>query len=127
MNERRQIVRWPISEPVKYKIKEADGEYQCKCLDLGPKGIGLELDEDISTDTLLKLNISLNEQGCVGAVGRIAWKNQLDDGSGKVRAGLQFVHVVDSDKEKIFRYMISNHRDKFVQHWWEGLTESVAK
>jgi c-di-GMP-binding flagellar brake protein YcgR len=123
MQERRRYVRWPICQSVKYKIKDNDKESQCSCRDLGPKGIGLELDKMLSTGTLLDLEIWLGQQGRIVASGQIVWLKQLESNSERYIAGLSFIKINDIAKERIFQYMVSNYPEKLTQRWWQGLSE----
>lgn len=118
MVEQRRYVRWPICQPVKFKIAETEEEQECQCRDLGPRGIGLELSKEISSQSPLRLDIDLNEQGTITATADIMWQKKIDD---KILVGLQFIHIPDSGREKIFKYMFSNFRGLILKSWWQGL------
>jgi len=118
MEEQRRFVRWPISQPVKYKISENEEEQECTCRDLGPRGIGLELSQELDSEGPIRLDIDLNEQGTIIATADIMWQKQVDD---KIMVGLQFIHIPDSSREKIFKYMFSNFRGLILKSWWQGL------
>jgi len=119
MQERRQYIRWPVSQPVQYQSKESGQE--CVSKDLGPKGICLELDEELSCEAPVRLDISLLQQGRMSATGKVVWQKKSEDSADKYIAGVQFITVSDSDKDKIFKFMFANHREKIIQSWWRGL------
>ncbi|HOX55163.1 MAG: PilZ domain-containing protein [Candidatus Omnitrophica bacterium] len=123
MEEQRRYVRWPISQPVRFKIAETEEEGDCICRDLGPRGVGLELSEEILSESPLRLDIDLHEQGVLTATADIMWQKRIDD---KIVVGLQFIHIPDANREKIFKYMFSNFRGLILKSWWDGLVPTVS-
>lgn len=123
--ERRQYIRWPVRQPVQYQSKES--EQECISKDLGPKGICLQLNEELSSETPVRLDISLLQQGRMSATGKVVWQKKSEDSTDKYIAGVQFITISDSDKDKIFKFMFANHREKIIQSWWRGLDGDSEK
>lgn len=127
MKERRLCARWPICQPVNYRIQNCAKECFCKSLNLGLKGIELKLQQDFLTDAPIDLEIFLKDQDKINAQAKKVWQKELKGSPDEHIAGFQFIGIRDTDKEKLFDYMITDHRDMVVQHWWEGVDDSLNR
>jgi hypothetical protein len=125
MNDRRRFVRWQINQQAKVKLEGAEAATACTVQDINFKGACISLGLKLPKDNFVKLSLALSEEFILAIKAWVAWQKTID---GHNIHGLYFEHILDTDKEKIYRFMRRYFPKEMSRQWWpEKGGETVEK
>jgi len=122
--DRRSIVRWPISVDAKLKIADSQKSLPCQIKDINLKGIQISLAEKLEKDTFLKLRFFLLDSIVLHVEAWVVWHKAIDNVN---IYGLYFSKIRGSEKEKIYNFVYRYCGDKVEKHAWQETRKGGEK
>ena len=116
--EERRLSRWQIGCQAKVKLEGAEDFADCHINDINFKCLRIILKQKLPTDTFLRLTLCLTEDCSVSAQVWVVWHKTLTESN---VYGLYFSRIADTDKEKIYKFMLQNFPRQVYNRWWQGL------
>lgn len=120
--ERREFVRVRVQIPVRYKFlsktrsdKEMEEVYEGTTTNLGGGGLLLLgripvvdwIPELLMQKIVIGVNLLLpQDEAPIKALTRVAWVETFDEQTMKCNLGLKFKEITQSDKDRIFKFVI---------------------
>jgi len=102
MQERRKTQRWQVNKKAKIKLEGGFCEAVCQIKDINFKGMQVILKIKLALDSYVKFSLILSEGVSFNAKAWVAWHKQVE---GHNTYGLYFNDLMDSDKEKIYKFV----------------------
>ena len=102
MQERRKIQRWQVNKKAKIKLDGAFCEAACLIKDINFKGLQVILSIKLGLDSYVNFSLILSAGVSFKARAWVAWHKQVE---GQNTYGLYFSDLMDSDREKIYRFV----------------------
>ena len=120
MQERRGIVRWPLSRQTKVKLRGAEAFIDCVVKDINLKGLQLALGMKLPKDSFVSLSLVLSSEFTLFCEVWVAWHKVVD---GRNVYGLYFTKIKDGDKEFIYKLLRQHIPHEINRRWWAETRE----
>ena len=114
--EQRKFTRWQIHHQAKVQLEGALAPADCHLRDISFKGVGIVALPKLPVDTFLKLKLCLSQDCAFDVEVWIVWRKTIGNANSY---GLYFSKISDSDKEKIYKFMLHNFSQLVYNRWWE--------
>ncbi len=101
--EQRRFSRWHIDRFSQVRLEGAQECSDCRIKDISFKGVRIVLQYKVNVDTFLKLKIYLSRDCNIEVDAWVVWYRQV---AGKNVYGIYFSKISDSDKEKIYKFIL---------------------
>lgn len=125
MDEKRKLVRWRVTLPVRYLGVSKHVEGVCETQDLSLSGIRLAMVEkhDIGDQLYLLMDLPEEKSGSVRCEAEVIWQDKLhgQEEECKYLTGIVFTKIRDVQKSLLLDYVNQYYPELFRQHWWNGL------
>ncbi len=117
--EQRRNTRWLISRPIKIKLSGEGDFFDGRLIDINYRGLQLSLGPKvIEKDQFLNLSILLAADFTLGIETWVVWHRVID---GRNHYGFYFTRIKDSDKDRLFKYVIKSAPQEVNKRWWDGI------
>jgi hypothetical protein len=116
MDERRQLPRWQVKREAKVWLPEVQEFSQCIIEDLNLKGMCVSFNKRLPQDR--SVNMSLSFEGKYEFIKlevNLPWIKEVH---GRYVYGMSFNTIMDSDKDKVYKYITSHCSKQFKDKWW---------
>lgn len=117
MDEKRKFIRFRAPLEVKYGDTDYAEETQGLTKDISMGGVRISVNKPsaILPESLLSIQFSLDAR-LLRVSGKVVWVKDYGD---RTEAGVSFVRIPDSGKEKIYNYIFTNYSKEFTRRWWQ--------
>ncbi len=106
MIERRKYPRWQVNRKVRIKLEGAISDTYCVIKDINFKGMQIELNVKLNTDSFAKFTLALCDDHPLECRAWVAWRRQTRDG--RSLYGLCFEGLTKDDEAKIYKFLYHN-------------------
>lgn len=102
MQERRRYVRWPISIPTTYYLKDSEEKFSCLAKDISLRGIKLAFTEKLAQHSVVFVNIPVKETRPLNLKAEVMWQAE-EECKELYNTGLYFTSLKEDDREQILK------------------------
>jgi c-di-GMP-binding flagellar brake protein YcgR len=116
MQIKRRFVRWQINKEAKVSLGASPKFISCILNDISYMGCRLTLPLRLPKDTYQKISLALDEVTVIEVEAWVVWSKHLD---GHYIYAFYFTKIKDTDKEKIYRYVLQTIPEEMKRGVWE--------
>lgn len=125
MDEKRKMIRWQVSLPVRYLGVSKHVEGACETQDLSLTGARLAMVEKHETGDQLYVLLDLPQikNSSVRCEAQVVWQDRPHrfEEECKYLTGIAFIKIRDMQKNMLLDYVNQYYPELFRQYWWNGL------
>ncbi len=125
MDEKRKVVRWQVSLPVRYLGVSKHVEGVCETQDLSLSGARLAMIEkhEAGDQLYVLLDLPQGKNSSVRCEAQVMWQDRQHglEEEYKYLTGIAFIKIRDTQKNTLLDYVNQHYPDLFRQRWWIGL------
>ena len=116
MKDRRQLIRWHINKETNVRIQGQDKSVPCVVDNINVKGLKIYSRQQLAKEGNVSLAVELGRDFSFDIEAAVAWSKAL--GGGYV-SGLYFTSIKDSDKEKLYHFIVQCCSEQMKEHHWK--------
>lgn len=115
--EKRHVTRWKINWQAQLICEGEEAPVKCRVMDCSFRGIRVITDERLKTDAFYRFMLCLSSDCAIDIEVWLVWHKTV---AGANAYGFYFTRIADSDKEKIYKFMLQNFPRQVYNKWWQG-------
>ncbi|MCX5703951.1 MAG: PilZ domain-containing protein, partial [Candidatus Omnitrophica bacterium] len=108
MPDHRSCPRWQVNWQARLKLEGQEEHAPCTLRDINFKGARVCLEQKLSVDTRLNLNLCLCPEASLEVEVWVVWHRNIGELN---EYGVYFSKIKEADKEKIYQFMNSNFKE----------------
>jgi hypothetical protein len=116
MSERRQLPRWQVKRDAEVWLPQMQEFSHCIIEDLNLKGMRVSFNKRLPEDQNLKMSLSFEGKSeYMKLEVNLPW---IKEDHGQYVYGMSFNNIMDSDRERVYQYIIRHCSQQLLDKWW---------